>query len=129
MESGILRSPSQESADAGGASSRPNLPPDFGSAVLKRQRGGGARRYAVRQGIGRGGMGRVLSAREEDLRREVAMKVTREDDGDAGDSSSRRSMRLARFLEEAQATAQLGELASYRCMSSVSTSTGASTSR
>ncbi len=109
MESGERRSPSQGSADAGGDSSRPNVPTDFGSAVLKRlrERGSGVRRYSVRQEIGRGGMGRVLSARDEELRREVAMKIMREDGGNAGDSSSLRSLRLARFLEEAQVTAQL----------------------
>jgi len=109
MESGESRSPSQESAIAGGDSSRPSLPLDFGSAVLARlrQRGGGARRYSVRQEIGRGGMGRVLSARDEELHRDVAMKVMREDDGGGAESSSLRSIRLARFLEEAQVTAQL----------------------
>lgn len=109
MDSGETHAPSQESALADGDSSRPRVPMDFGSAVLARlrQRGGGTRRYSVRQEIGRGGMGRVLAARDEELHREVAMKVMREDEAGNAESASLRSIRLARFLEEAQVTAQL----------------------
>ncbi len=51
-------------------------------------------RYSVRGEIGRGGMGAVLEVRDEDLRRDLAMKVTSGSD-------------VARFLEEAQVTGQL----------------------
>lgn len=84
-------------------------PSAFESAVLERlrERGRAPKRYSIRQEIGRGGMGRVLSARDDELRRDVAMKVMREDIGGGPESSSMRSLRLARFLEEAQVTGQL----------------------
>ena len=54
-------------------------------------------RYAVLEEIGRGGMGRVLEARDESLLREVAMKVMR----------SRKQVDADRFTVEAQITGQL----------------------
>jgi len=54
-------------------------------------------RYAVVEEIGRGGMGRVLEARDEALLREVAMKVMR----------SRKRVDADRFTVEAQITGQL----------------------
>ena len=51
-------------------------------------------RYSVGAEIGRGGMGTVLEVRDEDLRRDLAMKVTSGSD-------------VGRFLEEAQITGQL----------------------
>ena len=58
-------------------------------------------RYSVRSEIGQGGMGSVLEVRDEDLRRDLAMKVTSRSvrPGDGAD--------VARFLEEAQITGQL----------------------
>ncbi len=56
-------------------------------------------RYVVEREIGRGGMGMVLVAYDRDFRRRVAMKVMK------GRGMS--AARLSRFLEEAQATAQL----------------------
>jgi len=58
-------------------------------------------RYEVE--VGRGGMGVVLRVFDRRLRRRLAMKVLRHEGGDARGSSA-----LARFLEEAQITAQLG---------------------
>ncbi len=56
-------------------------------------------RYAVKDEIGRGGMGRVLLARDHDLNRDVAMKVLLHKE--VSDSQ------LRRFIEEAQVTGQL----------------------
>lgn len=55
-------------------------------------------RYEVEEEIARGGMGAVLRAGDRDLKREVAMKVML----DSMDERAR-----ARFIEEAQVTAQL----------------------
>jgi len=54
-------------------------------------------RYAVEAEVGRGGMGRVLSAEDQVLRRKVALKVLR-----TGSEEARR-----RFAEEARITSQL----------------------
>lgn len=56
-------------------------------------------RYSVEALIGRGGMGEVFLAADTDLRRRVAMKVSRPE----GDGSDAR----LQFLAEAQATSQL----------------------
>lgn len=58
----------------------------------------GSNRYAVESEIARGGMGRILLAYDQDFRRRVAMKVL-VGPPDPG--------KIARFVEEAQATAQL----------------------
>jgi len=60
----------------------------------------GGARYTIEASIGRGGMGEVLLVEDRDLRREVAMKVIREE---RASSSPER----LRFLAEAQATSQL----------------------
>jgi formylglycine-generating enzyme required for sulfatase activity/predicted Ser/Thr protein kinase len=59
----------------------------------------GGERYVVEREIGKGGMGRVLLAYDRDFRRRVAMKTLL--------GSAESPARLSRFLEEAQATAQL----------------------
>ncbi|MGB3967982.1 MAG: serine/threonine-protein kinase, partial [Planctomycetota bacterium] len=61
--------------------------------------GGRLARYVLRDEIARGAMGRIVGAWDEELRREVALKIHR---GELGDSRTQR-----RFLEEAQITAQL----------------------
>ena len=62
-------------------------------------------RYEPRSELGRGGMGLVLQMRDNDLRRDVAMKVMR---ADRVDSSTRNGqVALQRFVEEAQITGQL----------------------
>jgi len=63
-------------------------------------------RYAVLDEIGRGGMGIVYRAFDQDLRRHVAMKVLRADPGTGAGAGAAADL-LARFVEEAQATAQL----------------------
>jgi serine/threonine protein kinase/WD40 repeat protein len=66
-------------------------------------------RYAVRGEIARGGMGVILRVRDEDLRRNLAMKVML-GQGEAageGDTPEVDPALLTRFLEEAQLTGQL----------------------
>ena len=57
-------------------------------------------KYELRGQIAEGGMGRILKAYDKRLRRHVAMKVIRTEHGLTADD-------LARFIDEAQATAQL----------------------
>ena len=64
-------------------------------------------RYRFRGEIGRGGMGIVLRVRDDDLRRELAMKVLRRGTGASGTPPASASRSLGRFLEEAQITGQL----------------------
>jgi len=59
----------------------------------------GKERYVVEQEIARGGMGRILLAYDRDFRRRIAMKVLL--------VPMTRRAEVSRFLEEAQATAQL----------------------
>ena len=61
--------------------------------------GMGGRRYEIRDEIGHGGMGVVMRAFDRDLKRDVALKITR------GDRTG--SNEIARFVEEAQVTGQL----------------------
>jgi formylglycine-generating enzyme required for sulfatase activity/serine/threonine protein kinase len=63
-------------------------------------------RYRIEGEIGRGGMGSVLAAFDPVLRRRLAMKVVLEQAGGPREGR-RREEHLARFLEEAQVTAQL----------------------
>ncbi len=84
---------------------------DFSSVVLSRLAGRGpaAKRYRIQGEITRGGMGAILRAWDEDLRRHLAMKVilgqVREEETGKTPPVDRRV--LARFLEEAQVTGQL----------------------
>lgn len=65
-------------------------------------------RYRTRDQIARGGQGAIMRVWDEDLRRELAMKVILTDeDGAASSDGSARSRTLGRFLEEAQVTGQL----------------------
>ncbi|MBX3462320.1 MAG: protein kinase [Planctomycetes bacterium] len=70
-------------------------------ALLQRLGAGAPRsdRYALGAEIARGGMGRIVQAWDQELRREVALKLQRSEPDDA------RAQR--RFLEEAQIAAQL----------------------
>jgi len=61
--------------------------------------GGRLARYTLRQEIARGAMGRIVHAWDEELRRDVALKIHR---GPIHDTRTQR-----RFLEEAQIAAQL----------------------
>lgn len=66
-------------------------------------------RYTVEGEIARGGMGAVLRAWDEDIRRYIAMKVVLDQGTTEEQAASRRidPDKLARFLEEAQVTGQL----------------------
>ena len=57
-------------------------------------------RFQLLGELGRGGMGRILEARDPELRRNVAVKVVI-------DPTSVREAQLARFVAEAQVTGQL----------------------
>ncbi len=60
-------------------------------------------RYALAGELGRGGMGRILEAREDDLQRTVAMKVFHPRDGNGAPDPAL----VGRFLHEARITARL----------------------
>ncbi len=68
-------------------------------------------RYRVGDELDRGGMGRIHTAFDRELRRELAMKVLIEElppvPAPGGSQAERSSLRLARFFDEAQITAQL----------------------
>jgi len=74
--------------------------------ILRRLRAHGAQesRYRERGEVARGGMGAILRVWDEDLRRELAMKVVLTHEGAPGELSPKL---LGRFLEEAQVTGQL----------------------
>ena len=57
------------------------------------------KRYVIEGELASGGMGKVLNAYDQDIRRRVAMKVLKRD--------CKEARSLAKFLEEAQATGQL----------------------
>ena len=60
-------------------------------------------RFVLDSKLGQGGMGEVFSARDSTLNREVAVKVL----------SGKKSVGLARFVREAQVTAQLSHCLLY----------------
>ena len=99
---------SERSADPGGPSPREPTPsPASASELLKRlaQHRRSAQRHSQGARIGGGGMGDVFQVRDEDLGRELAMKVLRRDFAEGSERDRERM--LARFLEEAQVTGQL----------------------
>ncbi len=85
--------------------------PAVSSDLLARIVAQGAKgaRYALRGEIARGGMGAILKVWDEDLGRELAMKVVLGRDGEkaSGVTPGVDGRRIARFLEEAQVTGQL----------------------
>jgi serine/threonine-protein kinase len=92
------------------ALSRATLPEggDAVAHILERLRLHGARhsRYLDRGEVARGGMGMILRVWDEDLRRELAMKVVLGERGQASTAEIPPKV-LGRFLEEAQVTGQL----------------------
>jgi serine/threonine protein kinase len=85
--------------------------PDFASAVLRRlaAREGSFGRYSLKGEVARGGQGVVLRVWDEDLRRNLAMKVMlgRGEPAETGKTPPADPRSLGRFLEEAQVTGQL----------------------
>lgn len=67
----------------------------------------GNSRYKLLGEVARGGMGAVLRVRDEDLNRNLAMKVVLGKAPRSGDTPEADPKTLARFLEEAQITGQL----------------------
>jgi serine/threonine protein kinase/formylglycine-generating enzyme required for sulfatase activity len=64
-------------------------------------------RYQVGEELAHGGMGRILRVRDQDLHRDLAMKVLSADGEGGSPRSPTVSRQVARFLEEAQVTGQL----------------------
>jgi formylglycine-generating enzyme required for sulfatase activity/serine/threonine protein kinase len=94
------------------AVSAPALDPTAHSVeVLHRLAGrkNAASRYSVKGEVARGGMGAILRVWDEDLRRNLAMKVvlSQADAKTPGGTRELDSLMLDRFLEEAQVTSQL----------------------
>ncbi len=82
---------------------------DFAAELLSRL---GTRRtpqprYERIDRVAQGGMGTIYRVRDVDLHRELAMKVLRTSDAEDTPRGSTASLRLARFVEEAQVTGQL----------------------
>jgi WD40 repeat protein/serine/threonine protein kinase len=87
-----------------------DVPPSGGPAVGPAEAGtpNATIRYALEGEVARGGMGVILRVRDRDLSRTLAMKVMTSESGSSSthtDATTR--LGLARFLEEAQVTAQL----------------------
>jgi len=85
-----------------------NPPEDLLGELVRRLGSRGTfARYVVRGEVARGGMGAILRVRDEDLRRDLAMKVVlTRNPGKVGSTPAEVKM-LGRFLEEAQVTGQL----------------------
>jgi serine/threonine protein kinase/formylglycine-generating enzyme required for sulfatase activity len=88
----------------------PSAASDLSDRVLKRLRAHGVKetRYVLKGEVARGGMGVILKAWDEDLRRNLAMKVVI--DRSSGEDVAANEIdpkTLCRFLEEAQITGQL----------------------
>ena len=81
---------------------------DFGTELVERLAGreGNFNRYEHKGELARGGQGAILRVWDEDLRRNLAMKVTLAQSEAAG-TSEVDPKTLGRFLEEAQVTGQL----------------------
>jgi len=84
---------------------------DLSSAIVARLRSRDHPfdRYRIGEQIGEGAMGRILKVRDEDLHRDMAMKVMKAAPPREGATSPSpyASQRLARFVDEAQITGQL----------------------
>jgi serine/threonine protein kinase len=106
---GVLRKLAGSVSDAEAGAT----PPSAASAeILARlaARHGAFGRYRLRGELARGGMGAILRVWDEDLRRNLAMKVVlgrADGSSSAGDTPEVDGRTLGRFLEEAQVTGQL----------------------
>jgi serine/threonine-protein kinase len=86
--------------DAGGRRVAPESAAESEAGAAAGEFAPAEEKYTVVAPIGSGGMGEVMLVQDRDLRRDVAMKVLRQDF--AGDAAMKR-----RFVAEAQATSQL----------------------
>ncbi len=82
---------------------------DFTSEIVQRLAGRGEAygRYVLKGEVARGGQGAILRVWDEDLRRNLAMKVVLGKGEESGETPKIDSRTLGRFLEEAQVTGQL----------------------
>ena len=99
----------EESVDSGGALDDGSRTPDSSRELVERL---GNQillgpRYEVRDELARGGMGTILRIWDDDLRRNLAMKVMHGRGRTDSEESEADQERLGRFLEEAQITSQL----------------------
>ncbi|MCZ6596540.1 MAG: protein kinase [Planctomycetota bacterium] len=87
----------------------PSESPSRGLYLKLSEKGSTSVRYTVRGELARGGMGAILRVWDDDLRRNLAMKVLLGRGGkeEATDSTGIDEELLGRFLEEAQITGQL----------------------
>jgi len=88
----------------------PAAAPDSIATFVRRLTARDGGRYTEKGEIGRGGMAAIIRIRDQDLHRDLAMKVIPEEDAaraQAEGSAGSCSPRVQRFLEEAQITAQL----------------------
>ena len=97
--------------ERGNISLDPDAPPeDSGSGIRDRlaQLGRRTGRYNLREEVARGGMGVILKIWDKDLRRTLAMKASfHHFRGDDGEVPAAAQEIVARFVDEAQITAQL----------------------
>ncbi|MHC4938848.1 MAG: WD40 repeat domain-containing serine/threonine protein kinase [Planctomycetota bacterium] len=97
--------------ERGNISLDPEAPPeDSGSGIQERlaQLGRRTGRYNLREEVARGGMGVILKIWDKDLRRTLAMKASfHHFRGDDGEVPAAAQEIVARFVDEAQITAQL----------------------
>ncbi len=88
-----------DESDSAAPSPEPPSSRPTSEAFAPRDRRSESERYVVEREIARGGMGRILLAYDREFRRHIAVKIALHPPGDQN--------RTTRFVEEAQATAQL----------------------
>ena len=109
LEVGFASAPRGESS-AGGQTTAltQGVPPSGGPPTGPAQAGTPSARYALEGEVARGGMGAIWRVRDCDLSRTLAMKVMTGGPGSSQQATDATTkLGLARFLEEAQVTAQL----------------------
>jgi formylglycine-generating enzyme required for sulfatase activity/serine/threonine protein kinase len=95
---------------ANGGFSKEALRADATERLLEalRQRAASSSRYVIRNEIGAGAMGTIYRVWDRELRRHIALKLLRNNESQAHSTTDEPAhLRLLRFLDEAQITAQL----------------------